>query len=70
MRKSGRTPKEPAVETKVRTAGQTVDTAKTGSQRIHGDSLTHAHFGYAGANLNHLSGNFMSEHQGLANFEI
>jgi len=50
--------------------GQTVDTAKTGSERIHGYSATHTHFGHAGADLDHFSGNFMSEHQGFADFEI
>jgi hypothetical protein len=32
--------------------------------------MTHAHFGHTGANLDHFSGNFMSEHQGFADFEI
>ena len=70
MRKPGRAPAEPAVATKVRVTGQTVYTAKTSAQRIHGDSLTDAYFSHAGADLDHFSGDLMSEHQGFADFEI
>ena len=50
--------------------GQTVDTAITASQGIYCDSVANAHFGHAGANFDHFSGNFMCEHQGFADFEI
>jgi hypothetical protein len=32
--------------------------------------MVHGHFRYTGAGLDHFSGNFMSEHQGFADFEI
>ena len=37
-----------------------IDAAKTASQRIHGDSMTHANFSHIGADLDHFSNNFMS----------
>jgi len=32
--------------------------------------LTHAHLANTGANLEHFSGNLMTEHQGFADFEV
>jgi len=32
--------------------------------------MTYANFSHTGADLDHFSGNFMSEHQRFANFEI
>src|ERR1700741_823624 len=32
--------------------------------------MTHAHLAHAGANLEHFSGNLMTEYQGFADFEV